>query len=102
MDRELLHPDDPKKIVPARFPGEGRDLKFEPGEDRRERLANWLTSSNNPYFARTIVNRIWKEFMGLRNCGAGGFSHHKSRLLIRSYSPSFRRISSSTATTCVI
>jgi hypothetical protein len=64
IDKQLYHPDNPKQAIPARFPGEGKDLTFEPGEDRRERLANWLTSPNNPYFAPTIVNRVWKQFMG--------------------------------------
>ena len=37
-----------------------------PGDpvDRRIRLANWLTSRANPAFARSIVNRIWRNFMG--------------------------------------
>jgi hypothetical protein len=34
------------------------------GEDRREYLARWLTAPDNPYFARTIVNRIWGLLMG--------------------------------------
>ena len=32
--------------------------------DRREHLAQWLVSEDNPYFARTVVNRIWAAFMG--------------------------------------
>ena len=64
LETQFYHPDNPTKVVPARFPGEGRDLTFEPGEDRRERLANWLTARTNPYFGPTIVNRIWKQFMG--------------------------------------
>ena len=32
--------------------------------DRREHLAKWLVSGDNPYFARTVVNRIWAAFMG--------------------------------------
>ena len=32
--------------------------------DRREYLAQWLTAPENPYFARAIVNRVWKNFMG--------------------------------------
>lgn len=35
----------------------------DPG-DRREYLARWLTAPENPYFARAIVNRVWKNFMG--------------------------------------
>jgi hypothetical protein len=33
-------------------------------DDRRIQLANWLTASENPYFARAIVNRVWRNFMG--------------------------------------
>jgi hypothetical protein len=33
-------------------------------EDRRVHLARWLTSAENPYFARAIVNRVWRNFMG--------------------------------------
>jgi hypothetical protein len=32
--------------------------------DRRQVLAEWLTSDKNPFFARVIVNRVWKHFMG--------------------------------------
>jgi hypothetical protein len=38
------------------------DLK--PGDDPREKLADWLREKNNPYFARALVNRYWKHFMG--------------------------------------
>src|SRR4030095_12466626 len=38
--------------------------EFQPQEDRRARLAEWLTSSSNPYFAKAAVNRFWKELMG--------------------------------------
>jgi hypothetical protein len=33
--------------------------------DRRVAFADWLTSPDNPYFARSIVNRIWANFMGI-------------------------------------
>ena len=32
--------------------------------DRRVKLADWITSPGNPYFARNIVNRFWGYFMG--------------------------------------
>ena len=32
--------------------------------DRRVRLAGWLTSSANPFFAKSLVNRIWYHLMG--------------------------------------
>jgi hypothetical protein len=33
--------------------------------DRRVAFADWLTSPDNPYFARAMVNRIWANFMGI-------------------------------------
>ena len=32
--------------------------------DPRERLAQWLTSEQNPYFARSLVNRYWSYLTG--------------------------------------
>jgi hypothetical protein len=32
--------------------------------DPRHLLADWLTSDDNPYFARVIVNRVWADMMG--------------------------------------
>ncbi len=31
---------------------------------RRERLTRWLVSPENPYFARSFVNRLWSYFLG--------------------------------------
>jgi hypothetical protein len=33
--------------------------------DRREVLAQWLTSPENPYFTRAIVNRVWAAYFGI-------------------------------------
>jgi hypothetical protein len=32
--------------------------------DRRQNLADWLTGSKNPFFAKSLVNRIWYHLMG--------------------------------------
>jgi len=32
--------------------------------DRRALLADWMTSPQNPYFAKSIVNRMWSCFFG--------------------------------------
>jgi hypothetical protein len=32
--------------------------------DTRVYFAKWLTSPQNPFFARNVVNRIWRNFMG--------------------------------------
>lgn len=34
------------------------------GQDRRQDFAEWLTSGENPYFGRSMVNQIWYHFMG--------------------------------------
>jgi hypothetical protein len=35
-----------------------------PPFSRKEKLAAWVTSSENPYLARAVVNRVWGQFMG--------------------------------------
>jgi hypothetical protein len=46
-------------------PLDGEALAIDAPADRREALANWVTSPGNPYFARAIANRIWANFMGV-------------------------------------
>ncbi len=41
------------------------DFTVDPGATRREQLAAWMTSANNPYFARSYVNRIWGYLTGV-------------------------------------
>ncbi|QDT33510.1 DUF1549 domain-containing protein [Thalassoglobus polymorphus] len=36
-----------------------------PDEDPRLRLANWMSSPENPFFAKALVNRYWKHFFKL-------------------------------------
>jgi hypothetical protein len=33
-------------------------------QDRREYFVDWLTAPDNPYFAKAVVNRVWRNFMG--------------------------------------
>jgi hypothetical protein len=49
------------QLQPPRFLG-GEEPKLAPGVDRREAYAVWLTSSKNPFFARSLVNRLWSYF----------------------------------------
>lgn len=37
-------------------------LDIPPDEDPRLHLANWLSDKENPFFARSLVNRYWKHF----------------------------------------
>ncbi|MEX2120885.1 MAG: DUF1549 and DUF1553 domain-containing protein [Pirellulales bacterium] len=58
----VAHPLTGELLDPRPLFGEARPV--EPGEDPREALADWMTSDDNPYFARAAVNRIWAELMG--------------------------------------
>lgn len=45
-------------------PLDGPALALDSPLDRREYFADWLVSPENPFFARALVNRVWKNFMG--------------------------------------
>ncbi|MBL8867334.1 MAG: DUF1553 domain-containing protein, partial [Planctomycetia bacterium] len=45
-------------------PLDGKPLALGDPLDRREHFADWLVSPANPYFAKAIVNRIWKNYFG--------------------------------------
>jgi hypothetical protein len=53
--------------VPTGFkepqPKEGQALP-KPGFSRKEKLADWAASADNPFFARAAVNRLWAQLMG--------------------------------------
>jgi hypothetical protein len=61
---EIVLPD-PAVYAPLKavFP-DGTSSTIPSGEDPREAFADWLISSNNQWFARNIVNRIWGWTMG--------------------------------------
>ena len=46
-------------------PLDGQPVAFEAEADRRDHLADWLTSPDNPYFSRAITNRVWANFFGV-------------------------------------
>lgn len=60
---ELLQPRTGKPQLPAPLDGDTLDPN-DPG-DRRYHLAKWLTAPENPYFTRTIANRVWAAFFGM-------------------------------------
>jgi hypothetical protein len=47
---------------PAVLGGPPGDLP--PDVDPRRSLADWMTAPDNPFFARSLVNRYWKHFFG--------------------------------------
>lgn len=55
------------KNVVQRYPPKllgGDEVSYEDGEDPRVALWKWMRQPDNPYFARTIVNRIWAHYFG--------------------------------------
>jgi len=66
MEGEVKHPVSGRVMEPWPVDGAageaGKDTAGEPG--RRARFASWLTSPENPYFARVEVNRVWAELFG--------------------------------------
>jgi hypothetical protein len=60
---ELVQPRTGKPQPPA--PLDGSPVSFDDPADRRVSLAKWLTAPGNPYFARSITNRVWANFLGV-------------------------------------
>lgn len=42
----------------------GPTPEIKPGEDRRQVLAAWLTGKENPFFPKSVVNRVWFHLNG--------------------------------------
>ena len=42
----------------------GARLGYDDGQDPRVALWEWMRSSDNPYFAKNIVNRLWGHYFG--------------------------------------
>lgn len=60
---ELVQPRTGKPQPPT--PLDGEAIAFDNPDDRRVKFASWLTSSENPYFAKAITNRVWANFFGV-------------------------------------
>jgi hypothetical protein len=59
-DGEVRHPR--KGVVVKPHPLDGPEM--DDPIDRRRLLADWVTSPDNPYFARNLANRFWGYLMG--------------------------------------
>jgi hypothetical protein len=60
---EVRHPVG-NRVMKPKFLG-GPEPEIASGQDRREVLAAWLTSEENPYFATSVANRVWAHFFGV-------------------------------------
>jgi hypothetical protein len=59
-DGDVLHPRRGIAMPPTPLDG----MPVQGAIDRREHFVDWLTAKENPYFARALVNRVWRNFMG--------------------------------------
>jgi hypothetical protein len=59
---EVTHPVGGRVMKPKFLGGAEPDVA---GKDRREVLAKWLASPDNPYFATNLANVVWTHFFGM-------------------------------------
>lgn len=59
---DVKHPGNGAVMQPRALGAEPIDVAA--GSDRRTQLAEWMTRADNPFVARTLVNRVWAHFMG--------------------------------------
>ncbi len=59
---EVQHIVTRKNSTPKFLGGDQPEIK--PGQDRREVLASWIASTDNPFFARNMANLVWAHFFG--------------------------------------
>ncbi|HXG11908.1 MAG TPA: DUF1549 domain-containing protein [Gemmataceae bacterium] len=59
----LRHPDTNQPLPPRALGGP--EIPLEPGKDARRELMAWLRSPDNPFFARSFVNRVWGHYFGV-------------------------------------
>ena len=57
----VLHPRTGERLQPR--PLGGSEFLLGPDDDPRVSLARWMTSRDNPFFARTMANRMWAHFL---------------------------------------
>jgi hypothetical protein len=58
---EVKHAVGGRNMPPKFLGGDTPDVA---GKDRRVIMAKWLTSTDNPYFSRNLVNIVWNHFFG--------------------------------------
>ena len=59
---EAIHPRRGVAMLPT--PLDGKPLPLDSNVDRRKVFTDWLVSPDNPYFAKALVNRVWRNFLG--------------------------------------
>lgn len=63
LGETLDEPDFSKDFKDEKHPAEGK-VPEPPKFSRKDKLAEWVTRSENRLFARAAVNRVWAQYMG--------------------------------------
>ena len=87
---KFLHGAELSEPVPAK---DFKDPKFaekqmppKPKFSRKDALADWIATADNPYFARAVANRLWSQYLGrglvhpVDNMSAGNKPSHPALL----------------------
>ncbi len=59
-----VHHERTGKVSPPQFPYTYPGMPAA-GKTRREQVAKWITAKENPYFAKSYVNRLWSYLLGV-------------------------------------
>jgi len=69
QDYDMKHPKDGRVVKPnfmvAATVASTQPVSIPSDAKRRQALADWLTSKDNPFFAKSTVNRVWSYFLGI-------------------------------------
>jgi hypothetical protein len=63
-DYDMKHPKDGRVVKPEFLIASAKPMPVPNDPRRRDALADWLVSKDNPFFAKAITNRIWSYFYG--------------------------------------
>ena len=67
-DYDVRHPKDDRvmrpKFLVAATTASLAPMPLPAGADRRKAFAEWITSKENPFFAKSMANRMWSYFLG--------------------------------------
>ncbi|MBM3786314.1 MAG: DUF1553 domain-containing protein [Acidobacteria bacterium] len=61
---EMKHPKDSRVVAPEFLLASTAPVKIPADPRRRDALAEWLVSKQNPFFAKSVANRMWSYFFG--------------------------------------
>ena len=61
---EMKHPKDGHEVAPQFLVASAKPIAVPRDGGRRDALAEWIVSRDNPFFAKAIANRVWSYFFG--------------------------------------